>query len=71
VSIGKAVVFTVLAWIVGLFLDANVMELLCLRAALPVIVMGACILYGISENEKKLSEIKRRLEKHNDEKNDP
>ena len=43
---GWATVFTLAAWFAGLVLDANVTFLgdLGLRAELPIIVMGSCIM---------------------------
>ena len=43
---GWATVFTLAAWFAGLVLDANVTFLgdLGLRAVLPIIVMGCCIM---------------------------
>ncbi len=61
-SFWSAVIFTVLAWIVGILLDANVMGgFLSLKTLLPLLVMGACVLWGLSENEKKLYEIRKLL----------
>lgn len=45
----KAVVFTVLAWFIGLVADANIdfgdpQGFLCLRVLLPLLAMGLCIL---------------------------
>ena len=45
----KAVVYTVLAWFIGLVVDANIdfgnpQGFLCLRVLLPLLVMGFCIL---------------------------
>ena len=53
----KAIMFTVAAWIIGLFLDANIdfkpKGFLCLTELLPVLVMGLCILKAIKENSDK------------------
>ena len=52
-----AIVSTLVAWFVGLFLDANLdfnpQGFLCLRILLPLIVMGICILKAIKDGEKK------------------
>lgn len=50
-----AAISTLAAWIIGLFLDANIgfnpQGFLCLRILLPVLAMGICILRGIKENK--------------------
>lgn len=52
----QAIVWTVLAWFAGLFLDANVhiapVGFLCLRVLFPVLTMGLCILREIKKNQK-------------------
>lgn len=44
----KAIILTILAWFVGMLLDANIgfepVGFLCLRMLFPVLVMGTCIL---------------------------
>ena len=52
-----AAVSTLFAWIVGLFLDANLTNgnmigFLNLRILLPIIIMGICILYNTNNNKK-------------------
>lgn len=54
----KAIVFTLVAWFVGLLLDANIdlgepQGFLCLRVLFPVLVMGLCVLGAIKENKNK------------------
>lgn len=48
------IVFTLVAWIVGLLLDANIdcnnLDFLCLRVLLPILAMGLCLLRAIKEN---------------------
>lgn len=50
-----AAISTLAAWIIGLFLDANIgfnpQGFLCLRILLPVLAMGLCILRSIKENK--------------------
>ena len=50
-----ATVSTLVAWVIGLFLDANIgfnpQGFLCLRIILPVLTMGLCILRSIKENK--------------------
>ncbi len=50
-----AIVSTLVAWVIGLFLDANIsfnpQGFLCLRMLLPVLAMGLCILRSIKENK--------------------
>lgn len=53
-----AVVSTLFAWIVGLFLDANLSsgEMIGFwefRILLPMIIMGICILYNINNNKNE------------------
>ena len=47
----QAIVWTVLAWVAGLLLDANLgiqpAGFLCLRVLLPVLAMGLCVLREI------------------------
>lgn len=53
-SYGWATVFTLAAWFVGLFVDANVRWAdLGLRSVLPVIAMGCCIMKYIKEKSEK------------------
>ena len=51
-----SIVSTLVAWIIGLFLDANIsfypQGFLCLRILLPVLAMGLCILRSIKENNQ-------------------
>ncbi len=54
----KAIVSTLLAWFIGLFIDANIdfgdpQGFLCLRVLFPIVVMGICILSAIKENGNK------------------
>ena len=50
----QAIVWTVLAWVAGLLLDANLSlqpaGFLCLRVLLPIHAMGHCILREIRLN---------------------
>ena len=51
------IVFTLAAWIAGLFLDANIdfggpQGFLCLRVLLPVLAMGLCLLRAMKENRR-------------------
>ena len=52
----SAIVATIGAWIVGLFLDANIgfnpTGFLELRVLLPIIVMGCFILKGLGKTEQ-------------------
>lgn len=52
-----AIVSTLAAWIVGMFLDAasgfSPPGFLCLRVVLPVLAMGLCILHSIKEEKDK------------------
>jgi len=53
-----AVVCTLLAWVAGLFLDANIdfgdpVGFLSFRILLPVLAMGICILRSIKDNGNK------------------
>ena len=54
---GLAIVWTVLAWVAGLLLDANLSlqpaGFLCLRVLLPILAMGLCILREIRKNGQK------------------
>jgi len=49
-----ATVSTLVAWVIGLLLDANInfepQGFLCFRLLLPVLAMGLCILRNIKEN---------------------
>lgn len=51
----QAIVWTLLSWIAGLFLDANVgfepAGFLCLRVLLPLLAMGLCVLREIKKNK--------------------
>ena len=53
----KAIVFTLAAWFIGLFLDANIPfepnGYLCLRILFPILTMGICILRAIKEYKDK------------------
>ena len=47
-----AIVVTLLAWFLGLFLDENLdfgdtKGFLCLRVLFPILAMGICILYVV------------------------
>ena len=46
------IVFTVLAWLAGLFLDGKIMEDLLLRIVLMILDVGFCFLREIKENKK-------------------
>lgn len=52
-----AIVSTLIAWLVGLLLDANLdfnpQGFLCLRVLLPLMAMGICVLKAIKNSEKK------------------
>ena len=53
----QAIVWTVLAGVAGLLLDANLSlqraGFLCLRVLLPILAMGLCILREIRKNGQK------------------
>ena len=53
----QAIVWTVLAWVAGLLLDANLSlrpaGFLCLRVLFPILAMGLCILREIRKNGQK------------------
>lgn len=54
----KAIVTTVVAWFIGLFIDVNIdlgepQGFMCLRVLLPIIVMGLCILSATKKNGNK------------------
>ena len=53
----KAVISTLAAWFIGVFLDANIPfepnGYLCLRVLFPILAMGICILYAVKENKGK------------------
>ena len=55
----QAIVWTVLAWVAGLLLDANLSlqpaGFLCLRVLLPILAMGLCILREIRKTDKSES----------------
>ncbi len=52
-----ATVSTLIAWVIGLFLDANIsfspQGFLCFRLLLPMIAMGLCILRSIKDRQDK------------------
>ena len=53
-----AIICTLAAWLIGLFVDANInfgdpQGFLVLRVLLPILAMGICILKAIKNNEKK------------------
>ena len=52
-----ATISTLIAWVVGLLLDANIdfspQGFLCFRLLLPILAMGLCILHSIKENKDK------------------
>lgn len=53
-----AIVSTILAWFVGLLIDANLdvgdpMGFLCLRILLPILAMGVCIIREIHRKDSK------------------
>ena len=54
----KAVVITLVAWFIGLVLDANIAfqpeGFLCLRLLLPILAMGICILSAIKQYGEKI-----------------
>ena len=60
-TVVKAIVITVLAWIVGMFTEIYFGLPYGQNVVFPVIAMGACVLYAFSEHEKKLSEIRKLL----------
>ncbi len=49
----RAIISTIVAWFVGLLIDANVnfnpKGFLCLRVVLPILIMGYFILYAIKK----------------------
>lgn len=50
---GYAIVVSLVAWFVGMVLDANIWDgFMCLRVVLPVIVMGAFVLRALSSRNK-------------------
>ena len=54
----QAIELTVLAWIIGLFSDANIdfgdpAGFLCLRVLLPILAMGLCILRAVKNPKEK------------------
>ena len=59
----QAIVWTVLAWVAGLLLDANLSlqpaGFLCLRVLLPILAMGLCILREIRQNRDTMNRAKR------------
>ncbi len=59
-----AIVWTVLAWVAGLLLDANLSlqpaGFLCLRVLLPILAMGLCILREIRRKRTKSESAKNR-----------
>lgn len=53
-SYGWATVFTLAAWLVGLFLDSLLASgTLDLRVLFPILVMGCCIMRFIKDNNPK------------------
>ena len=53
-----AIICTLAAWFIGLFVDANIdfgdpQGFLALRVLFPILAMGICILKAIKNNEKK------------------
>ena len=52
----QAIVWTVLAWLAGLILDANIglqpAGFLCLRVLFPILAMGLCVLRAIKRDKK-------------------
>lgn len=52
-----AVVSTLVAWVVGLFLDANIRfepeGFLCFRFLFPMLAMGLCILHSIRKSKNQ------------------
>jgi len=53
-----AIISTLVAWFIGLVLDANIdfgdpLGFLCFRVLFPVLAMGLCILKALKNNEKK------------------
>lgn len=52
----SVVIYTIIAWFIGLVLDANIdfidlQGLLDLRVVLPILTMGICILKTIKESK--------------------
>ena len=62
----KVICAAVLAWLVGLFTEIYFGLPYGQHVVFPVIAMGAFILYGLSENEKKLYEIRKLLKGRED-----
>ena len=54
---GKMIALTLLAWFMGLLLDANIgfepVGFLCLRVVLPLIAVGLCLLFEIRRQSTK------------------
>lgn len=53
-----AIISTLVAWFIGLVLDANIdfgdpLGFLCFRVLFPVLAMELCILKALKNNEKK------------------
>ena len=65
-SVLKAIVITVLAWFVGLITEIYMGLPYGQNVIFPMIAMGACVIYGLSENEKKLVEIRKLLKGQED-----
>ena len=63
----KAIGITVLAWIVGMATEIYFGLPYGQHVVFPVIAMGACVLYALSENEKKLYDIRKLLKGQEDE----
>ena len=54
----KTTIFTIIAWFIGLILDANIpfgdpMGFLGLRNLFPILVMGLCILHEVKNGSGK------------------
>ena len=54
----KSTIFTIIAWIIGLILDANIpfgdpMGFLSLRILFPILAMGLCILHEVMNGSGK------------------
>lgn len=56
-----AIVSTLGAWLLGLFIDANIdfgdpQGFLCLRVLFPILAMGLCLLSAVKNKENKRKE---------------
>lgn len=54
----KSTIFTMIAWLIGLILDANIpfgdpMGFLSLRILLPILAMGLCILHELRRGSSR------------------